>query len=46
MFALEELDIHLFPTQTLWQAFVCAALAAVTLQWFNPFGTGKLVLFR
>ncbi|TIB07392.1 hypothetical protein E3P89_03859 [Wallemia ichthyophaga] len=45
MFALEELDINLFPTNTLWQAFVCAALAAVTLQWCNPFGTGKLVLF-
>lgn len=45
MFALEELNMHLFPTNTLWQAFVCAALAAVTLQWFNPFGTGKLVLF-
>ncbi len=30
----------------MWQSFVCAMIAAVTLQAFNPFRTGKLVLFQ
>src|ERR1700761_7621138 len=30
----------------MWQSFVCAMVAAVTLQAFNPFRTGKLVLFQ
>jgi len=30
----------------MWQSFVCAMVAAVTLQLFNPFRTGKLVLYQ
>ncbi|KAG9114915.1 hypothetical protein FRC07_007585 [Ceratobasidium sp. 392] len=30
----------------MWRAFVCAVLAAVTLQWTDVFATGKLVLFQ
>lgn len=30
----------------MWQSFVCAMVAAVTLQAFNPFRTGKLVLYE
>lgn len=30
----------------MWQSFVCAMLAAVTLQAINPFRTGKLVLYQ
>ena len=30
----------------MWQSFVCAMVAAVTLQAFNPFRTGKLVLYQ
>lgn len=30
----------------MWQSFVCAMVAAVTLQALNPFRTGKIVLFQ
>ena len=30
----------------MWQSFVCAMVAAATLQAFNPFRTGKLVLYQ
>jgi chloride channel 3/4/5 len=30
----------------MWQSFVCAMVAAVTLQALNPFRTGKLVLYQ
>lgn len=30
----------------MWQSFVCAMVAAVTLQLMNPFRTGKLVLYQ
>ena len=30
----------------MWQSFVCAMVAAVTLQAFNPFRSGKLVLYQ
>ena len=30
----------------MWQSFVCAMIASVTLQAFNPFRTGKLVLYQ
>jgi len=29
----------------MWRGFVASAIAAVSLQWVNPFGTSKLVLF-
>ena len=37
---------YYFPDKTMWQSFVCAMVAAVTLQAFNPFRTGKLVLYQ
>jgi hypothetical protein len=30
----------------MWRGFVASAVAAVSLQWVNPFGTSKLVLFQ
>ena len=37
---------YYFPDKTMWQSFVCAMVAAVTLQAFNPFRTGQLVLYQ
>ena len=45
MFSLEQLSYY-FPDKTMWSSFVCAMVAAVTLQAFNPFRTGKLVLYQ
>ncbi|KAF2674563.1 hypothetical protein BT63DRAFT_430892 [Microthyrium microscopicum] len=45
LFSLEQLSYY-FPDKTMWQSFVCAMIAAVTLQAFNPFRTGKLVLYQ
>ncbi|KAI9827916.1 MAG: hypothetical protein M1819_006859 [Sarea resinae] len=45
LFSLEQLS-YFFPDKTMWQSFVCAMVAAVTLQAFNPFRTGKLVMYQ
>ncbi|CAE6369095.1 unnamed protein product [Rhizoctonia solani] len=45
LFGLEELDLFA-RVHIMWRAFVCAVLAAVTLQWTDVFATGNLVLFR
>ncbi|KAI9799095.1 MAG: hypothetical protein M1833_004289 [Piccolia ochrophora] len=45
LFSLEQLSYY-FPDKTMWQSFVCAMVAAFTLQGFNPFRTGKLVLYQ
>lgn len=45
LFSLEQLAYY-FPDKTMWQSFVCAMVAAVTLQAFNPFRTGKLVMYQ
>ena len=45
LFSLEQLSYY-FPDKTMWQSFVCAMVAAVTLQAFNPFRTGQLVLYQ
>lgn len=37
---------YYFPDKTMWQSFVCAMVAAVTLQALNPFRTGKIVLYQ
>ena len=34
---------YYFPYKTMFRSFFCAMIAAITLQLFNPFGTGKLV---
>ncbi|OJJ47112.1 hypothetical protein ASPZODRAFT_132055 [Penicilliopsis zonata CBS 506.65] len=45
LFSLEQLSYY-FPDKTMWQSFVCAMLAAVTLQAVNPFRTGKIDLYQ
>ncbi|KPI45456.1 H(+)/Cl(-) exchange transporter 3 [Cyphellophora attinorum] len=45
LFSLEQLSYY-FPDKTMWQSFVCAMVAAVSLQALNPFHTGKIVLFQ
>ncbi|KZF21614.1 hypothetical protein L228DRAFT_256268 [Xylona heveae TC161] len=45
LFSLEQLSYY-FPDKTMWQSFVCAMVAAVTLQALNPFRSGKLVLYQ
>ncbi|OTA39433.1 hypothetical protein BTJ68_00579 [Hortaea werneckii EXF-2000] len=45
LFSLEQLSYY-FPDKTMWASFVCAMVAAVTLQAFDPFRTGKLVLYQ
>jgi hypothetical protein len=41
-----ELDTFSNETDVMWRGFVASAIAAVSLQWVNPFGTAKLVLFQ
>ncbi|KAH9219758.1 chloride channel-like protein 3 [Leptodontidium sp. 2 PMI_412] len=45
LFSLEQLSYY-FPDKTMWQSFVCAMTAAVTLQAFDPFRSGKLVMYQ
>jgi len=44
LFSLEEASYY-FPLKTLWRSFLCAMIAAITLAGFNPYGSGKLVMF-
>lgn len=41
-----ELDTFANESDIMWRGFVASAIAAVSLQWVNPFGTAKLVLFQ
>lgn len=41
-----ELDTFSKETDVMWRGFVASAVAAVALQWVNPFETSKLVLFQ
>jgi len=41
-----ELDAFANESDVIWRGFVASAIAAVALQWVNPFGTGKMVLFQ
>lgn len=45
LFSLEQLSYY-FPDKTMWQSFVCAMVAAVTLQAFDPFRTGQLSIYQ
>ena len=45
LFSLEQLSYY-FPDKTMWAAFVCAMVAAVTLHAADPFHTGRLVLYQ
>ena len=48
LFGLEELDTFAFSGESdvMWRGFVTSVIAAVSLQYVNPFGTAKLVLFQ
>lgn len=41
-----ELDTFASETDVMWRGFVASAIAAVALQYIDPFGTAKLVLFQ
>ncbi|RDL34318.1 uncharacterized protein BP5553_07446 [Venustampulla echinocandica] len=45
LFSLEQLSYY-FPDKTMWESFVCAMTAAVTLQAFDPFRSGTLVMYQ
>ena len=44
--ARAELDTFADETETMWRGFVTSVIAAVALQYIDPFGTAKLVLFQ
>ena len=48
LFGLEELDTFTFSNESdvMWRGFVTSVIAAVSLQYIDPFGTSKLVLFQ
>ncbi|KAH8111035.1 Cl-channel protein [Phellopilus nigrolimitatus] len=46
LFGLEELDTFANDTDVMWRGFVTSVIAAVSLQYIDPFGTSKLVLFE
>ncbi|KAI5830328.1 hypothetical protein K523DRAFT_372229 [Schizophyllum commune Tattone D] len=46
LFGLEELDTFAKEFDVMWRGFVASAVAAVALQYIDPFGTSKLVLFQ
>lgn len=45
LFSLEEVS-YFFPPKVMWRSFFGAMIAAMTLKFLDPFGTGKLVLFQ
>lgn len=45
LFSLEQVSYY-FPDKVMWHSFVCAMIAAVSLQAMNPFRTEKLVLWQ
>ncbi|KAL6309304.1 chloride channel [Sparassis latifolia] len=46
LFGLEELDTFSNGSDVMWRGFVVSVIAAMSLQYIDPFGTGKLVLFE
>ncbi|KZV63169.1 Cl-channel protein, partial [Peniophora sp. CONT] len=46
LFGLEELDTFANESDVMWRAFVTSSIAAMVLQYIDPFGTSKLVLFQ
>ncbi|KAL4785490.1 chloride channel [Aspergillus varians] len=45
LFSLEEVSYY-FPPKTLFRTFFCCIVAALSLKFLNPYGTGKIVLFE
>ncbi|KZP21056.1 Cl-channel protein [Athelia psychrophila] len=46
LFGLEELDTFSNESDVMWRGFVTSVIAAMSLQYVDPFGTKKLVLFQ
>ena len=45
LFSLEEVSYY-FPPKTLFRTFFCCIVAALSLKFLDPYGTGKIVLFQ
>ncbi|MCO5588224.1 hypothetical protein L7F22_042179 [Adiantum nelumboides] len=45
LFSLEEVSYY-FSSKVMFRSFFCATVAAATLRFLDPFGTGKIVLFE
>ncbi|KAK5726680.1 hypothetical protein LTR15_002568 [Elasticomyces elasticus] len=45
LFSLEEVSYY-FPPKVLFRTFFCCIVAALSLKFLNPYGTGKIVLFE
>lgn len=45
LFSLEEVSYY-FPPKTLFRTFFCCVVAALSLKFLDPYGTGKIVLFQ
>lgn len=45
LFSLEEVSYY-FPPKTLFRTFFCCIVAALSLKFLNPYGTGKIVMFE
>ena len=45
LFSLEEVSYY-FPPKTLFRTFWCCIVAALSLRFLDPYGTGKIVLFE
>lgn len=45
LFSLEEVSYY-FPPKTLFRTFFCCIVAALSLRFLDPYGTGKIVLFE
>ncbi|CAO3617171.1 unnamed protein product [Cunninghamella echinulata] len=45
LFSLEEVSYY-FPIKTMIRSYCCAMVAATVLKIFDPFGTGKIVLYQ
>ena len=45
LFSLEEVSYY-FPPKTLFRTFFCCIVAALSVKFLNPYGTGKIVIFE
>lgn len=45
LFAIEEIS-HSFNLNQMWESYYCSLVAVATLQFWNPFNNGKLVMFE
>ena len=45
LFSLEEVSYY-FPAKTLFRTFFCCIVAALSVKFLDPYGTGKIVIFE